>query len=1086
MKRIILLLFLVILNVCLWPRFSKNRVAEAQVVNSVVETSVVEIVAPKKIDELAEVTAKTTDREPLVQFLDWAKTYSATSPAKRRILVNEGVRFAKERRALVKALIQSNPEEALRQAVPMSIRQELPPEILAQLEERVSSSGELAVLALRRATNVESDVAPIQRFARLDGKTYNAYVYGRRVTQATQSEIPLYGIAIDDQLAVHEDPVRPLEEGEIPDATLPVANADQICGVSKLPSNQAAAAQVGKQIVYFCAAGHIGVYNQQLIQKESVSKAAALSAWTSGIKTMLFMRVNFTDDTVASLTAAQATTMMNSVSNWLAEMSYNVTGMRTTFTPLLTMPHTKYWYQTNYNSFTFMDDARAVAKANGYDTVNYDRDLIDFKPIYAEWTALGYVGGKGIWIQTSNQVETVVHECGHNYGLWHANAWNADNDTIIGPGTHQEQGNPFDTMATSIGVQFHFNACAKNGLGWLPDANVTTVTNSGEYRVHAYDAATTLGNLFYALKINKDERDYWVEFRSRISTNQWLQNGVLLSWAPWSQSDGGSHLLDVTPGSPAGKLDSALVIGRTFSDPFAGIHLTPIRKNSTTPPSIDVVANLGTFPNNHAPTLSINASSTTVAANVAITFTATGSDADGDALIYFWDFDDPNGALSFTNGASVAKSWSASGDFRVRCIVSDMKGGTASAAVLVKVGSPTLYRISGRVLNGAMPVEGARIAGGPKSAFTDTNGDYVLTGIASGNYTLSAVKPGWNFSPSGFANPFAASGNVSNINFNASLVTYSVNGRVTDYLTGISGVTVNAGSNTFVTASDGNFTFNLPAGAYTLSVAKVSYELTNAPGWTNPVMLDWVSASGKNFQRSRYAISGVVSNLPSAPTVSIGDANEQLAIATSGVNQWTYTLQLPRGSWNLSAVRAGYTILPANFANAVAVSNSSSGSFSYNFNATLGASYSISGNLAESDRPISGALVNAGTRSGYSDSLGNYLVPGLTNGTYAVSATSPNFTFVPATRTAAINNANVAGQDFLGRLLFWLTQPVMTTNGFSFQLAGGTNRSFRVEASTNFMTWQSLVTVTNTAGQSSLMDLSSTNNARFYRAVLLP
>jgi hypothetical protein len=415
-----------------------------------------------------------------------------------------------------------------------------------------------------------------------------------------------------------------------------------------------------------------------------------------------------------------------------------------------------------------------------------------------------------------------------------------------------------------------------------------------------------------------------------------------------------------------------------------------------------------------------------------------------------------------------------------------MKGGTASAAVLVKVGSPTLYRISGRVLNGATPVEGVRIGGAAKIAFTDTNGDYIITGVANGNYTLSAVKPGWTFSPSGFANPLATSGNVSNVNFTGSALTYSLSGRVTDYLNGIGGVTVSAGSNTFVTASDGNFTFNLPAGAYNLSAAKVNYELTNASNWTNSVVLDWISASGKDFQRPRYAISGIVSNVPSAPTVSIGDTNEQPVIASSGANQWTYTLKLPRGNWNLSAVRASYTILPANFANAIVVSNSSSGSFSYNFNATVGTSYSISGNLAESDRPISGALVNAGSRSGYSDSLGNYLVPGLTNGTYAVSATSPNFTFTPATRNAVVNNANVAGQNFLGRLLFWLTQPVMTTNGFSFQLAGGTNRSFRVEASTNFVTWQSLGTVTNTAGQIGLVDLSSTNNARFYRAVLLP
>jgi len=48
-----------------------------------------------------------------------------------------------------------------------------------------------------------------------------------------------------------------------------------------------------------------------------------------------------------------------------------------------------------------------------------------------------------------------------------------------------------------------------------------------------------------------------------LKTNPWLQNGFLLNWAPWPESNGGTSLLDTTPGTPMNddsKEDCALVI----------------------------------------------------------------------------------------------------------------------------------------------------------------------------------------------------------------------------------------------------------------------------------------------------------------------------------------------------------------------------------------------------------------------------------------------------------------------------------------------------------------------------------------------
>src|SRR5207249_8762646 len=156
----------------------------------------------------------------------------------------------------------------------------------------------------------------------------------------------------------------------------------------------------------------------------------------------------------------------------------------------------------------------------------------------------------------------------------------------------------------------HYNAVAKNHLRWMPDPYVRTVISNGTYRVYAMDTPLLTYGRSYALKVRKDfERDYWADYRSQIN-NPWLQNGIELHWNSWSQTAGTAQLLDTTPGTPRGKEDAALVIGRTFSDRVAAVHITPVAQGGAgTDKWIDVVVNLGGFPGNLPPTLMINADS---------------------------------------------------------------------------------------------------------------------------------------------------------------------------------------------------------------------------------------------------------------------------------------------------------------------------------------------------------------------------------------------------------------------------------------------------------------------------------------------
>jgi hypothetical protein len=956
-----------------------------------------------------------SNRTAIAAFQSWAEQFASASVARRVTLVSRGAELASQRRAELSALIESDPQAALEQAVPMRLRQQLPPEILTQLEERISGIGDYDVLAVLPQPGAEATAPPYQRFVRIHDQVYRAYTYGQRLGQPTRRQISLHGIALDGKLALHESPVRVLEPGEVPDPRLRVANPDEICSVSGLPSGRAVVVQVGEEIHYLCSGGHIEAFAGKFADAEFFPQGA-LSSWTSGTKTLLFMRLNFSDDLAESISMTDATNLMLNVSNWFWQVSYTNTAISATITPLLTMPRTKAYYSSQNDSTTLLFDARLVAKTNGYNYTLYDLDCVHYHPIY-NFGGQAYVGARGAWLQSSTSVGVPCHEFGHNYGLWHANFWTAPGETVIGPGTNVEYGNLFDTMGLANAGDWQYTAYEKNILGWLPDNNVVAVTNSGTYRIYAYDGLSLSNSVAHALKIVKDfNRNYWVDLRELFAGNQWIQNGVMINWSAWAQSNAGGQLLDTTPGSPDGRNDAAVVVGRTFTDPLAGVHITPIRKyNATTPPSMDVVVNLGFFPGNQKPVVSLNASAATAAVNAPLTFTVTASDPDGDSLAYYWDFGD---STLGTNDPVAVKSWSAAGDYVVRCVVSDMKGGTTSANVLVTIGSPTTFRIAGNVSGNGGPLDGVHIATSTKNAYTDANGNYILTGLSAGSYTVTATKSGLSFTSSSFGNPVAVGPHANGINFTSTQQGYSLSGRVADKSVGLAGVPVFIGTNSVMTDASGNFVFaGLPPGGYQVTPVKAGYEFICSGGWTNPAAIEWADATGKNFDRALYFISGQINGIGASAAVSIGDPLHVATTFNQGGAQ-RYSLQVPRGQWNLRATLAGYTLTPANFANPINVTSNLYSVSSFNFNAVAGTTYSISGNVSDSTAPLPGVPIQTAGFASVSDTAGNYLLTGLSNGNYSVTATLGGYHFAPPVLNALVSGASPVNQNFVGVLDF--------------------------------------------------------------------
>jgi hypothetical protein len=714
------------------------------------------------------------------RFRDWTDRYVAADSVGKAELTAEGVAKARARREDLAALIRQDPRRAIELAVPVGIRSALPTEVVAQLEQRVDGRGELAVLGATPGPEAGADFESFYRTAAVNGDRFRAFVYGRREGEPTRFDVALHGIALDGQLAVDENPLRVLEAAE----AAPILARDPVCAVSGLAAasfGEPVVVDDGSQNLVLCSPAHAELLNEQRILAESGGSGLATpdglpqpaSAYTEGMKRLLFIRVDFSDLAGTPFSDLTGTNLTRNLSQFYVDQSYARTGFKligegSTITPTLRMPKTAKYYGTN-DAALLMTDARNAATTAGFPQGNFDFDLICFGNVPGfSFAGLGYVGGRGCWIRAAFDTAGGVpgHELGHNYGLNHANFWDtAGVSATAVNGNNVEYGDPFDTMGNASAGKRHFNARSKALLNWLVPAGVRTITTNGTYRVFAMDATNATG--IRALKFARNAKtNYWFEFRQRFTDNRWLMSGLGVRWAR-SDNNQQSLLLDTTPGSADGKDDSAVVIGRTFDDPAIHLHVTPIGQGGTVPESLDVVVMIGAFPSNQPPTLAIGASTLAPAVNAAVTLTATAADADGDALAYYWDFGD--GTFG-NNSATAQKSWTTAGEYLVRCTATDMKGGTASDSVLVRVGNPTTVRLAGRVLHDGQPVQGVRVSvSNTKLTYTDSDGTYLLPGLTKGTYTVTAAAEGLLFTKNGFTNPLVLNANRSGIDFNASL-----------------------------------------------------------------------------------------------------------------------------------------------------------------------------------------------------------------------------------------------------------------------------------------------------------------------------
>lgn len=675
------------------------------------------------------------DQTAFAAFQSWTTRYLAASDSDGKTqLLSEGLVLVRQRRAALIRLIETDPQTALASTLPVALRQQLPVEILNELETRVAGIGDYIVLA---ADSIKGGpaVEPVQRFVRLDGRTYRARVYGRRLSQTTKNGIPLHGIMLDGVLALHASALHQLDPDEAPDTTKPTVDlrrGDKQSASASTPT----LAEMGGKIYRFASSEQLREAEARLeaaeaglgpaprqsalavlrarvpsrATGEASGAAAVANPWTEGNKNILIVRVDFPDLTgdpkARDGTVYTATYVQNladtQISPYFEESSYGLTSLSNTVTTqLYRLPQTSAYYATNNASDQLHRDAETAASTN-YNVGSYDRVMVLFSPLDGisgselQYGGLANVGAAQIWLNGEFDFRSVAHELGHTYGLYHANLWQVSDGNPVSPaGTNVDAGDIFDTMGANYADdnRTDFNPWFKNVLGWISGAQVQTVTTSGVYRINRFDNSTGAGTL--ALKVAKDStQTYWIGIRRKFTTNLSMQHGAYIIWGHGLYQE--SQLLDMTtPGIDAH--DAALAIGATFTDPGVSLSIMPFAEGGLAPNEyLDVTITL-------PPLITQQPTNQTVTPGESATFSVAA--IGNPAPTYQWErkvnggaswndlTDDATYRGTTTAMLTVTNTIQAMNGDAFRCLVSNIHGSVTSAppAVLtVEVAPPTI------------------------------------------------------------------------------------------------------------------------------------------------------------------------------------------------------------------------------------------------------------------------------------------------------------------------------------------------------------------------------------------------------------
>lgn len=463
---------------------------------------------------------------------------SAPDAAKPQLLAQMRALAAK-RQQLLLSLMQTDPGQVLRFALPAKMRGSFPPQVQGALEQGQQAAGVLQVIMEDRTDGARLHYGL---------KTAMGHLSLHFAQQApnnllTGTQVRVKGVRVGSALAL------------------------ACCSTSTTTSS-----------------------SLQVVQ------AAALPATMGGQNTLIIL-VNFQDNPTSQpfTVSAVQSTAFTQTSNFYLENSDQQTSLTGDVTNWFTIPVSS----TSCDTGSIKSDAQAAAQAAGYNLSNYSHFVyfMSSNSGCSSWWGWATIGGSDVWYNGKYglNMHVFAHEIGHNFGLSHSHSYSCGTAVICSSGTTTEYGDPHDTMAApytqglSTSVHPEFNSFQKERLGWLNAGGsppITTVTSSGSYTIGPYEAQDSTPKALKIMQSSSTGSYYYVEFRQPLGFDSYVSNytdilnGVVIHQAAPSNPNS-SDLLDMTPSSPTSFLHPALGVGQSFTDSAAGITITPTAVSST-------------------------------------------------------------------------------------------------------------------------------------------------------------------------------------------------------------------------------------------------------------------------------------------------------------------------------------------------------------------------------------------------------------------------------------------------------------------------------------------------------------------------
>lgn len=562
-------------------------------------------------------------------FDAWRELWRTSSPDGRDALIADGVKAADERQRELATLMRSDPGRALASVMSITDLAGLPDAVRARCEQPFNGTGGIDLLW---STSIREDGSldcHHQQQVHAGGRVWPARFANRAEPHMPLSGVLLDGYVIDGELLLSPRPLRVLKPGETAAATAFFPSGGDLDPVTGGVPDETTAAVLGGRIYRFEGPASLEQVVRQLESRADLtvknggrmfdSGFAWLEAeggdvpgmpaggneespWMPDTVDALFIRVDFSDFPGAPISQADLQSALTSVGAHLQNYSYGAASLVPTVTSqVYRMPNSGTIYATSQTGAVDLISAARAAAAANYTLENYDVVAVYFPSLmgvpgsYFSWAGLASVGGSNHWINgvnTSNRVPVILHEFGHNFGLFHANYW--DPSQGIGSGSYQdpaasslEYGDIFDRMGGGGAAEGYFSPYATNRLNWLPGSKIVQPSADGTWRIHRFDQPAATANPTLALRIPLgSEKYFWVGHRKLYPSAPYnLANGAYVVAEGYYIDR--PNLIDMTPGSQSPETndrnDAGLVVGSTYHDSTSGTHITTMAAGGTAP-----------------------------------------------------------------------------------------------------------------------------------------------------------------------------------------------------------------------------------------------------------------------------------------------------------------------------------------------------------------------------------------------------------------------------------------------------------------------------------------------------------------------